>query len=83
MITKLVGFIEFFLFFAILFRHFRVENERRGHCFFFYDNRSLIFGDDRKMPALGSTATVGNSVHVLFGDVIYDVRNAYWRVNNK
>ena len=22
-------------------------------------------------------------VHVLFGDVSYDVRNAHWRVNNK
>ena len=30
-----------------------------------------------------STERRRHDVHVLFGDVIYDVRNAHWRVNNK
>ena len=30
-----------------------------------------------------STERQRHDVHVLFGDVIYDVRNAHWRVNKK
>ena len=30
-----------------------------------------------------STARRRHDVHFLFGDVIYDVRNAHWRVNKK
>ena len=30
-----------------------------------------------------STERRRHDVHVLFGDVSYDVRNAHWRVNNK
>ena len=30
-----------------------------------------------------STERRRRDVHVLFGDVSYDVRNAHWRVNNK
>ena len=30
-----------------------------------------------------STVRQRNDVHVLFGDVSYDVRNAHWLVNNK
>ena len=30
-----------------------------------------------------STERRRKDVHVLFGDVSYDVRNAHWRVNNK
>ena len=30
-----------------------------------------------------STERQRHDVHVLFGDVIYDVRNAHWRVNIK
>ena len=30
-----------------------------------------------------STERRRHDVHVLFGDVIYDVINAHWRVNNK
>ena len=30
-----------------------------------------------------STERRHHEVHVLFGDVGYDVRNAHWRVNNK
>ena len=30
-----------------------------------------------------STESRRHDVHVLFGDVIYDVRNAHWRVNKK
>ena len=30
-----------------------------------------------------STERRRHYVHVLFGDVSYDIRNAHWRVNNK
>ena len=30
-----------------------------------------------------STKRRQHDVHVLFGDVSYDVRNAHWRVNNE
>ena len=30
-----------------------------------------------------STERRRHDVHVLFGDISYDVRNAHWRVNNK
>ena len=32
---------------------------------------------------LKSTERRRHDVHVLFGDVSYDVRKAHWRVNNK
>ena len=32
---------------------------------------------------LSTTEHQRHDVHVLFGDVNYDVRNAHWRVNNK
>ena len=30
-----------------------------------------------------STECRRHDVHVLFGDIIYDVRNAHWPINNK
>ena len=30
-----------------------------------------------------STERQSHNVHVLFGDISYDIRNAHWHVNNK
>ena len=67
LVTEFVGFVEIFIFLPFLFPYFHVRT-KEGTFLMACEkkNQSLIFSDDSKTPALGSTAPQGNSASLIF-----------------